>query len=356
MKVSAALLPVALSGAIASVAVAPAHAAGHRAAPGRGARCVTVDRLTQTSAQAAATPRYWNPSRTRAAAGATQADLARALTSQRPAGSAAALPRLTRLCQPGLAAVPDHGTALPAAAGPVRSGDGYPTVGKFFYKVDDIPFNCTATVIGTNMIVTAAHCFKGDEYTHKYTTSNWMFAPMWHGNRFPYGKWYVQSVYIVQPWISELNPKFDFAVVILGSQHRHGVAYHTGQDAWNASWFPNPGQTTPIRIAGIPGNSKKALTDVTTAVAVEVGRRIEALRASTPGFGNGTSGGPWFRSFSVRNGTGTLDGVTGGYQDGGSNASPSYADIFSWYFSDLIAAASKRITHCNSTGDCRYWP
>jgi hypothetical protein len=206
------------------------------------------------------------------------------------------------------------------------------------------------------MIVTAAHCFKGDECTRKYTTSNWMFAPMWHGNRFPYGKWYVQSVYIVQPWISELNPKFDFAVVILGSQHRHGVAYHTGQDAWNASWFPNPGQTTPIRIAGIPGNSKKALTDVTTAVAVEVGRRFEALRASTPGFGNGTSGGPWFRSFSVRNGTGTLDGVTGGYQDGGSNASPSYADIFSWYFSDLIAAASKRITHCNSTGDCRYWP
>jgi hypothetical protein len=77
MKVSVALLPVALSGAIASVAVAPAaaHAAGHRAAPGRGARCVTVDRLTQTSAQAAAAPRYWNPSRTRAAAGATQADL-----------------------------------------------------------------------------------------------------------------------------------------------------------------------------------------------------------------------------------------------------------------------------------------
>jgi hypothetical protein len=67
------------------------------------------------------------------------------------------------------------------------------------------------------MIVTAAHCFKGDECTRKYTTSNWMFAPMWHGNRFPYGKWYVQSVYIVQPWISELNPKFDFAVVILGS-------------------------------------------------------------------------------------------------------------------------------------------
>jgi len=48
--------------------------------------------------------------------------------------------------------------------------------------------------------------------------------------------------------------------------------------------------------------------------------------------------------------------VTGGYQEGGATDSPSYADVLSGQFADLVAAASKGATQCNPNGACRYWP
>jgi hypothetical protein len=91
-------------------------------------------------------------------------------------------------------------------------------------------------------------------------------------------------------------------------------------------------------------------------VPVEVGHRFEVLKASTPGFGDGTSGGPWFHPFSTKTDTGTIVGVVGGYQGGGATDSPSYADFMTRLFGDLVAAAIKGITHCSSNGACRYWP
>jgi hypothetical protein len=349
-----------LSAAVIAAVALPGHTAtghtatGHTATRGTAARCVKIDRLALDSAQAAATVRYWTPSRTKAAAKFSQASLAKELKSPRPLKGPQPRPELTRLCAPATNSV-DHGTTRAPAAPSSHQINGYKTVGKFFFTVAGFPFNCTAVVIGRAMIVTAAHCFMGNNPVN-YTTSNWMFAPMWHNNTFPYGKWYVSSVYIMQPYINSFNGRYDFAAVNLDRQHGHGVAYYTGQDSWSGDFSLARDQTTGVRIVGIPGNSSVALTSVTTAVAVEVSRRWEVLRASTPGFGDGTSGGPWFHPFDTKTDTGTVLGVTGGYEQGGDTDSPSYADFFSSYFTDLVAAANKGIKGCNSTGDCRYWP
>jgi hypothetical protein len=118
------------------------------------------------------------------------------------------MPRWAQQCQPALDSV--AGGAASEAA--VRSAGalpgtqsivGYPTVGKFFFKVAGISLNCTATVIGDArnnpkraLIRTAAHCIEGVLSGFRYMTGDWMFAPMWHDNKFPYGKWAVKSVYI----------------------------------------------------------------------------------------------------------------------------------------------------------------
>jgi hypothetical protein len=238
----------------------------------------------------------------------------------------------------------------------VSAISGYKTVGKFFVRVLGAKFSCTATVIGRNIIVTAAHCFKGMLGGIKYTTTGWTFAPMWHDNQFPYGKWSVQSVYLRQSWIDSLDPNADYAVVVLNPRSGHDVAYYTGQDSWNAGLSLAPGQSAPVRVVGIPETSTKALISITRAVTVQAGRGFTVLRAATPGFGNGTSGGPWFDPFSPQTDTGTIIGVTGGYQAGGATDSPSYADFLSGHFADLAAAAASGIAHCNSKGACRYWP
>jgi Trypsin-like peptidase domain len=245
----------------------------------------------------------------------------------------------------------------PALAAPATQAiDGYKTVGKLSVSALGIPFSCTATVIGPDIILTAAHCFKGELDGLMYTTSGWSFAPMWHDNKSPYGKWSVRSVYLVRAWISKLNPKYDFAVVVLNPRAGHDIAYYTGQDSWNAKLRLKPGQSRPVRIVGIPEGSKKALISVARAVAVEVRSGFEVFRASTPGFGNGTSGGPWFDPFSATKDTGTVIGVTGGYEAGGATDSPSYADFLTTQFAGLVTAATKGIKGCNLAGDCRYWP
>lgn len=247
---------------------------------------------------------------------------------------------------------PNEPTAGPAT----QAITGYKTVGKFFVRALGAQFSCTATVIGRNIIVTAAHCFKGVISGVKYTTTGWTFAPMWHDNQFPYGTWSVRSVYLLRGWIDSLDPRLDYAVVALNPRSGRDIGYYTGQDSWNSSLNLAPGQSTPVRVVGIPEASAKAQISVTRAVAVQVGRGFTALMASTPGFGNGTSGGPWFSPFSPQTDTGTVIALTGGYQQGGATDSPSYADVLSAQFAGLVAAAIKGTTQCNPSGACRYWP
>ena len=233
--------------------------------------------------------------------------------------------------------------------------NGYPTVGKFFYKVNGLgSLNCTASAINDvkgnpkrELIVTAAHCFEGVQNGIRYSTDDWLYAPMWHNNTFPYGKWSVKNVYIDNRWLTctagvicHENPRYDYAVVVLYPKNGHGVGYYTGQNGWRIN---QPRNINNTHIVGIPGNSGKALVNVTNSVTVTINPgNYLARRASTPGFGDGSSGGPWFSSLNTRSGLGTLFGVTGGYESGGSTSSPSYASYWTADFANLVAYAAAR--------------
>ena len=167
---------------VASAALAAAGgswAASRAAGSGGGTQtCITVDQLSATSGQQAATARYWTLARMRATAGWSPADAApaRLTPAQARAGQQAA-PRasLTRQCSATrslLAAVP----AIPAArAAPSSAGaapqsthviSGYRTVGKLFYVTSTgRRASCTGTSIsnghGADLVLTAAHCVAG---------------------------------------------------------------------------------------------------------------------------------------------------------------------------------------------------
>ena len=65
-----------------------------------------------------------------------------------------------------------------------------------------------------------------------------------------------------------------------------------------------------------------------------------ARKASTLGFGNGASGGPWFYKYDKSMQLGCVLGDTGGYQDGGSSDSPSYSPFWTVYFGGFVDAVS----------------
>ena len=286
-----------------------------------GAALLTTASLT--AAAAATTP---SPAAAVAAASGTAATSLAAAEAQ-PAASAAVNPATTAI-------------------------NGYPSVGKFFFSIASVgKLNCTASVIndaGNNpkqeLVLTAAHCFEGLYDGLPYHSDDWLFAPMWHNNEFPYGKWDVKSVYIDSRWFScgitgcHENPRYDYAVFVVDPQHGHGVGHYTGLNGWRI----NQPKTANVRIVGIPGNSGKALVNVTksTTVTINPGDYL-ARKAATPGFGDGSSGGPWFSSFNTSSGVGVLLGVTGGYESGGSTDSPSYASYWTSDFAALVATAAK---------------
>ena len=252
----------------------------------------------------------------------------------------------------GLAATEAQPAAASAVIPATSAINGYPSVGKFFYNIAGVgKLNCTASVIndaGNNpkqeLVVTAAHCFKGLYAGLPYYSDDWLFAPEWHNNQFPYGKWAVKSVYIDSRWFGcgftgcHENPRYDYAVFVVDPQHGHGVGHYTGVNGWHI----NEPKTANVRIVGIPGNSGKALVNVTksTTVTINPGNYL-ARKAATPGFGDGSSGGPWFYSFNTSSGVGLLLGVTGGYESGGSTDSPSYASYWTSDFASLVATAAK---------------
>lgn len=242
--------------------------------------------------------------------------------------------------------------AQTGASGPQTVGakTGYRTVGKFFFKVALVArFNCTGTVLTADdknpaLVLVAAHCLFGNLGKITYKTEDWSFAPGWHDNKTPYGTWKFSTGYYPAKWPfncfmihCDFNPRYDFALLIAKKQGGNGIGSVTGSDGWSTT---EP-KTINVTIAGIPGNKKETLISHTLSHTVKP-HGVLARKGNTPGFGDGASGGPWFYRYDKRAQLGYVLGDTGGYQNGGNSASPSYSPVWASYFARFIAAVSKK--------------
>jgi V8-like Glu-specific endopeptidase len=315
--------------------------------------CRKAQTLTFTSAQDAAALHYWTRARMKAATGFSQAALGGLSKMRKRWWTAGTRPAMATQCAPAgslseaVAAITPGQASLAATA-----FNGYPTIGKLTYNVDGIlSLSCTASVIqGTSapnneqLILTAAHCIKGTIGSIAYTSTNLAFAPMWHDNQAPYGTWTAEKVFLDRGWMTctipivdcTTNPLEDYAIIVLKPKNGKGVGYVTGANGWSIN---QPATLDKVTIAGIPGNSRATL--VTTTKTVTVTESGEPYRqATTPGFTDGSSGGPWLTNFNATTGRGVLIGDTGGFEQGGpSSGSPSFSDHWTSDFAALVKAA-----------------
>jgi hypothetical protein len=316
--------------------------------------CTGVQTLTYSAADQAAARDYWTTARIQAAAGFSISALNRAGLAGR--SSENAQPLAATQCTPTADAVTGSAASIPrvrvSAATPTAT-TGFPTIGKLTFKADGVlDLSCTATVIqgakvpnNEELIATAAHCIEGTTAGIPYTSTNLAFSPMWHDNQSPLGVWTADKVFLNSGWMHcpiplvdcSTNPADDYAIIVLNPQNGRGVGDVTGADGWLVN---QPGSIAGVTIAGIPSNSPQTLVAVSdTTTVVESGTAYR--QATTPGFTDGSSGGPWLEHFNSTTGVGTLIGDTGGFEQGGpASGSPSFTDTWNGAFASVVADAT----------------
>ncbi len=223
--------------------------------------------------------------------------------------SAAALP-------PRLPAPP----ALLSAAQPSspRAGQGFAGMPQFGELVWQNPDGtpgarlCSAVAVdsaGGDLIATAAHCL-GGVVSRIGAPMTVAYIPGADNGSQPYGVWYPTRIIRARPLAS-----------ITGSEHFGTI----------------PAAGTLAVQVGYPYKSPDPVA-CRTPVRFSSPTQLELDCADFPG---GTSGGPVLTNVDPANGIGTLAGVMGGYQGGGTRSDVTYASAFTPAIQQLYQQAAQ---------------
>ena len=157
--------------------------------------------------------------------------------------------------------------------------------------------------------ITAAHCLG------KVPVSQMVFIPYFHDGTSPFGEWRVTSQTFPRHWFPGGNTGRDFAFLTVSGD----VQARAGAERLSASYpLPRSARLEGYSLSGDPMTCTGRPSSV-----IRAGQR--QLRFECPGFSDAASGGPFLARVSRKSGLGTIIGVIGGYQEGGSSSSVSYA-------------------------------
>jgi V8-like Glu-specific endopeptidase len=190
---------------------------------------------------------------------------------------------------------------------------GVPTVGALFLTNGPQRHFCTASVVNSltaDLVLTAAHCVYGSS-----AATNIEFVPEYHDGP-------VQTVTVASGWQKTHNPNLDFAFLRVSPP---AGTYLPIQLVTGGLWLGiDQGYVHPIYVIGYNDPAPQPIGCATPS------SRFEALQMQfyCAAYWNGTSGGPWITGYDSSNGTGTVIGVIGGYEQGGLVPWSSYSTYF----------------------------
>jgi len=177
---------------------------------------------------------------------------------------------------------------------------------------------CTASVVaspGRNLLITAAHCINGGK--NGGYRQDIVFIPGYRDGQEPYGVWTPARLLVAPQWQDSSDPDYDVGFIVLKPDDGKNV-----EDVLGANQLGiDPGYENLVRVTGYP-SSKNAPVTCTGRTSQQ---SESQLRFECDGFPGGTSGSPWVTHFDPRTLTGTIVGVLGGYQGGGSTEDVSYS-------------------------------
>jgi hypothetical protein len=308
-----ALVAISVVGGTAQAAASVAVAGG--TAPG-SATAVTY-RVSGTAQGGALN--HWTPQRMRTA------------TALSAAPTLSGVPATTRL-----PTLPTESQAVPEVTAPrgtprAASFTGSPTTGALFYTTGGKNHFCTASVVDStagDMVLTAAHCV----YWKSFAT-NIEYVPGYYDGKQPYGAWPVARITVASGWQSSHNPDLDFAFLTTASIGGQRIQARTGGLTIGFTRWYNE----KIEAVGHNDTDAEPVRCATTSFRFRTGQ----MEFYCYGFWTGTSGGPWISGYNAKNGTGTVFGVIGGYEQGGDYDWASY----SAYFGSATRSLYQQVEH-----------
>ncbi|WP_438296304.1 trypsin-like peptidase domain-containing protein [Streptomyces sp. HUAS TT7] len=226
----------------------------------------------------------------------------------------------------------------PSDGGTTRTTSGEPTVGKLYYHLGPVHWNCTGTVIGPDIVATAGHCiYNSTNHAFGGPPGIWVNAPT--PDKFvpndnssgQHAAWSVQSIgYVTRHWHDGHAPDADFGVYVIKprSDGAH-IGNVVGIHKWKTSQGVNAA-STPTYTIGYPHDYKDPRACNAPATRFNGDNSQLELNCT---FADGGSGGP------LSDSTGTAYAGIGGFQQGGVNPFPSYGVVWNSAFAGLVAYA-----------------
>ena len=193
-------------------------------------------------------------------------------------------------------------------------------VGALFVREPGGDHFCTASVVdspGQDLLITAAHCINGGK--NGGYRRDLVFVPGYRDGQAPFGIWEVAKLLVAPQWASSSDPDFDIGFVVLKSHDGRNIEDILGANRLNL----DTGYRYLVRVTGYPDGAQAPIA-CRNWTSRESGTQ---LRFECGGYTGGTSGSPWVTRFNPRTRNGTIVGVIGGYQEGGSTAGVSYSPI-----------------------------
>ncbi len=240
---------------------------------------------------------------------------------------------------PGRMAAAQRAVISRAAAGPNAKAPngipvashftGVPTVGALFATTGNKAHFCTASVVDSpvgDIVLTAAHCI----YSHAFAV-NVEYVPEYHTGHLPYGGWAVQEMWVARGWKQSHDPNLDFAFLRVAPVNGRKVQSVTG--GLRARFLL--GYREHVEVIGYNDTDSEPVRCATMSFKF----RANQMEFYCHGFWDGTSGGPWIIYYNPRTGGGTVIGVIGGYEQGGSYEWASYSSYFGVEARSLLEVA-----------------
>jgi hypothetical protein len=189
------------------------------------------------------------------------------------------------------------------------------------------PF-CTASIVSSpsgNLIITAAHCLE------RKLASTMMFAPYYHDDSAPLGEWRVTGQVFPPGWLLHRNINQDFAFLTV----RGDVQARAGAESLGFS-LPAPAS---VRVEAYSRTGRLTICNRRPGVIAAAGQ--QQLSFACPGYASASSGGPFLTDINQQSGLGTIVGLIGGYQHGGSSPSMSYSSPFGMVLHKLYSSMTQ---------------
>ncbi|MFF3323166.1 trypsin-like serine peptidase [Streptomyces sp. NPDC002889] len=192
-------------------------------------------------------------------------------------------------------------TAFPQAGGPWTGGGAVvKTSGRVFFTFQGRTASCSGNSVTSqngSTVVTAGHCVKYQGAWH----TNWVFVPAYDNGQAPYGQWSATRTLTTDQWAASEDINYDVGAAVVAPLNgktlaetvgAQGLSFNGGYNkAMYAFGFPAASPYDGSKLIHCSGNSSKDF----------LFSKDHSLGCNMTG---GSSGGPWFTSFSEATGTG----------------------------------------------------